>query len=167
MSKPGHRAVTLPQPWPGGSVIWSITLCTKRLWVQPPVVVHMGGNQLMFLAHIDVSLSLLLSLFLLLSKINKYILKVKKSLYNSAQPKGSHWPGRRKWWLLSPTHTTLTATPAAQRSGDSPVWVPDLFFGWVASENTSTKSCQYKFALTLQHLTMSTMSDWGYSPGSH
>ena len=57
-----------------------------RLQVQSPVRVHMGGNQLMFLSHISVSLSLSFSLslppFLSLSKINKHILgwglKIKK-----------------------------------------------------------------------------------------
>lgn len=36
--------------------------------------------------------------------------------------------------------------------------------GRATSESTSPKSCQYKFSLLLQHFTM---SDWGYSPGSH
>ena len=68
--------------WPGGSVGWSIILYTK-LWVRFPIWAHTevagsipvgactGGNQSMFLSHIDVSLSL--SLFL--SKINKHILR--------------------------------------------------------------------------------------------
>ena len=61
------------QPWSGGSIGWSIILYTKRLGVQFLVKAHMGGNWLMFLSHIDVSLSL--SLPSPPSKINKHIKK--------------------------------------------------------------------------------------------
>ena len=71
-------------PWLGGSVGWSMVLYPKRyrtfwigigpcrfdswsghiprLQVRSPVRAHMGGNQLMFLSHIDVSFSPVLSL---------------------------------------------------------------------------------------------------------
>ena len=65
-------------PWPGCLVGWSVILHTKsfnfqsehisRLQVQSPAEVCRGGNQLMFLYHVDVSRHLFLSS---LSKINK------------------------------------------------------------------------------------------------
>ena len=41
-----------------GSVGWSIIPFAKMLWVQFPVGGHTVGNQLMFLSHFDVYLSL-------------------------------------------------------------------------------------------------------------
>ena len=57
------------QPRLGGSVGWSIIPYTKRLQVRAPVRVHRGGNQLIFLSHIDVYLPLFPT------KINKHILR--------------------------------------------------------------------------------------------
>ena len=56
------------QPWPGGSVGWSLVPYTQRLQVPYPVGAGTGGNLSMFLSHIDVSFSLFsLSLSLCLS----------------------------------------------------------------------------------------------------
>ena len=54
-------------PWQGGSVGWSVVSCTKILRVPYPVRICLGGNQLMFLSHITVSLSLCLFLSSFLS----------------------------------------------------------------------------------------------------
>ena len=61
------------EPWP----VWLRWLehrrYTKKLRVRSLVQVHMIGNQLMFVSHIDASLSL--PLFLSLCQINKHILR--------------------------------------------------------------------------------------------
>ena len=52
-----HYKKIPPKSWPGGSVGWSVIPCTKGQGVRAPVGTHMEGNRLMFLSHIDASLS--------------------------------------------------------------------------------------------------------------
>ena len=58
---PAAQLVGASSHTPQGSKFDSGSVYIYRLWVQSPVGVHTGSDQLMFLSHINVSLSLSLS----------------------------------------------------------------------------------------------------------
>ena len=62
-------------PWPGGLVGWSVIPYTKKVAGLIRSQGLTGGNQSVFLSHIDVALSLAFSLLPSPSKMNKHILR--------------------------------------------------------------------------------------------